>query len=219
MFCHKCGYKLENGEKQCSNCGAIVRKLEVCGGFWGLAGEKRNQTTDIVRDTVQQDKSDLKILEKLNLMENALKKAEKSRVLSAYISFVLMIIVIFVFVISSIIILGRIDNMNENNQKIAREFREELADLNQMEMENVEPTSLAETAGKELLTEEDATRTAITEEVVTKESVTEQTTGEEKGTITEKLSETQLERQPETTERVTSEPQTTEKETISGNGI
>ncbi|MCC8129413.1 MAG: hypothetical protein LIO51_05690 [Clostridiales bacterium] len=40
MFCKKCGNKLVAGEKTCRYCGAPAEQAEICGGFWGLVGEK-----------------------------------------------------------------------------------------------------------------------------------------------------------------------------------
>ena len=39
MFCEKCGYKLVGKGGKCPNCGKD-NTSEVCGGFWGLVGEK-----------------------------------------------------------------------------------------------------------------------------------------------------------------------------------
>lgn len=41
MFCSKCGYKISKGSKVCSNCQTPVSETEVCGGFWGLVGNNR----------------------------------------------------------------------------------------------------------------------------------------------------------------------------------
>ena len=44
MFCSKCGYKISKGSRICSNCQTPVSETEVCGGFWGLVGNNKQDS-------------------------------------------------------------------------------------------------------------------------------------------------------------------------------
>lgn len=110
MFCSKCGVKLPEKAKKCSNCGEPVTGNEYCGGFWGLVNgnkpqaPKATERINTENRNIQASKKDNKPSEReIRMMNNYKKNTRNLLIVSAALAAVVIIefIVILMFVLGS----------------------------------------------------------------------------------------------------------------------